>query len=514
MSKANIFNSIRLVKPNRSNFDLSHDVKLSCKMGDLIPIFNCEALPGDRINIGADSIVRMAPMIAPMMHRVDISIHYFFVPYRLLWDGWENYIFNNGTTLPAHPFLRFIAGGGEPYTPLFDYLGVPEVLNSLSTLDISPFAPAAYNFIWNEYYRSQYLQSPVSYKLSDGDNSLLHSFVLLKRGWEHDYFTSALPQAQLSSPVSIPIGNIELDPNWIANNYSPRFDQANVPPIPIGDIKQNLNPYNVPQTVIDDGTNLTKAAYNPDGSLIVNPTTITDLRRSYKLQEWLERAARSGSRYIEALRAHWDEISSDARLQRPEYITGVKAPIVISEVLNTSATSTSPQGSMAGHGISLQQGKYGTYKCEEFGIYMGIMSVMPKTAYQQGVQKSFLKINNPFEYATPEFQHIGEQEITNEELYVNANAGVAKNTFGYIPRYAEYKFESNRVAGEFRTTLDYWHMGRQFASLPVLNASFIECDPTNRVFAVTSPTVDKLYCQILNKVSVNRKLSKYGEPSM
>lgn len=485
-------------------------------MGDLIPIFNCEALPGDRISIGADSIVRMAPMIAPVMHRLDISIHYFFVPYRLLWDNWENYIFNNGTTLPAHPFVKLSTTSPFTYNPLLDYLGIPEITNSLAEANISPFSIAAYNFIWNEYYRAQYLQTEVGYKLQDGDNTgtPLASSTLLKRGWEHDYFTSALPQAQLSNPVSIPIGRIELDPNWKINGTNPFFNTNTTTPLPIGDIQQNIGTTGNIQANVNTGTSIDQAAYDPDGSLVVNPTTITDLRRSYKLQEWLERAARSGSRYIEALRAHWDEISSDARLQRPEYITGVKAPIIISEVLNTSATSTSPQGNMSGHGISLQQGKYGTYKCEEFGIYMGIMSVMPKTAYQQGIPKSFLKINSPFEYATPEFQHIGEQSIEVQELDANVNVNNAKDTFGYIPRYAEYKFESNRVAGEFRTNLDYWHMGRQFASTPVLNASFIECDPTNRIFAVTSPTVDKLYCQILNKVNVNRKLSKYGEPSM
>lgn len=508
---ANIFNTIRLNKLQRSKFDLSHDIKFSANMGNLIPIFNCEALPGDRIQIGADSIIRLAPLVAPMMHRCDVSIHYFFVPYRLLWDNWTNYIFNNGSTLPAHPFINIEPGAGTPWTNLMDYLGIPQITNSAAFAQISPFAISAYTLIYNEYYRAQYLQNPYEYKLVDGNNNSLINTQLLRRGWEHDYFTSALPQAQLSNPVSIPIGKIELDPNWKSDpTINPYYSPRNPTPF-LGDVQQALVGSNV-TNVINDGVNpLNPAAYDPDGSLIVNPTTITDLRRSYKLQEWLERAARAGSRYIEALRAHWDEISSDARLQRPEYITGVKTPIIVSEVLQTSETAKSPQGNLSGHGISLQQGKYGTYKCEEFGLYMGIMSVMPKTAYQNGIPKSFLKVNNPFEYATPEFQHIGEQEIDIRELQANADNN---KTFGYIPRYAEYKFESNRVAGEFRTSLDYWHMARQFADEPLLNSNFIECNPTHRVFAVTDPNEDKLFCQVLNKVTVIRKLSKYGEPSM
>lgn len=195
--------------------------------------------------------------------------------------------------------------------------------------------------------------------------------------------------------------------------------------------------------------------------------------------------ARGGTRYIESILSHFGVKSSDSRLQRPEYITGVKTPVVISEVLNTSGTVDQlPQGNMAGHGIAVSSGRSGSYYCEEHGYIIGIMSVMPKTAYQQGIPRTFLKFD-PLDYFWPSFANIGEQEVANRELFAFTNTG--SNTFGYVPRYAEYKFMPSRVAGDFATSLDYWHLGRIFNTQPSLNGTFIECTPeaTDRIFAVT-----------------------------
>jgi hypothetical protein len=244
----------------------------------------------------------------------------------------------------------------------------------------------------------------------------------------------------------------------------------------------------------------------------VQPTTINELRRAFRLQEWLEKNARGGTRYIENILAHFGVKSSDSRLQRPEYITGVKSPVVVSEVLQTGQSDTTPQGNMAGHGISVTSGRTGSYYCEEHGYIIGIMSVMPKTAYQQGIPKTFLK-NDPLDYFWPSFAHIGEQEVQVQELY--AYTSNKENTFGYVPRYAEYKYMPSRVAGDFRTTLDYWHLGRIFDSEPSLNQDFIECTPsaTSRIFAVEDPDAQKLYCHVLNKIKAVRPMPKYGTPS-
>ena len=231
------------------------------------------------------------------------------------------------------------------------------------------------------------------------------------------------------------------------------------------------------------------------------------------MQEWLEKNARGGTRYIENILTHFGVKSSDARLQRPEYITGMKTPVVISEVLNTTGESSGlPQGNMAGHGVSVGGGYTGKYYAEEHGYIIGIMSVMPKTAYQQGIPKNYLK-TDPTEFFWPSFAHIGEQEVQNQELYAFTNT--ATETFGYVPRYAEYKFLSNRVAGDFRTTLDYWHLGRIFNTQPTLSQEFLEMDTEDmdaRIFAVQS-TEDNLYIQVLNKIKAIRPMPVFGTPN-
>lgn len=511
----NIFNSIQLKKPNKNFFDLTHDVKLSANMGDLTPILTLECVPGDKFDLACESVIRFAPMVAPVMHRMDVTMHYFFVPNRILWDNWEKFITNNGpngtgSTIVA-PYLRPGASWSTfENNPLkfLDYLGVPPVPTGGTTAKISALPMAAYQCIYNEYYRDQNLIEPINYKLIDGDNVDTQADAerlcgLRRRAWQHDYFTSALPFAQKGAAVDIPLGQIQ-------DNAPIYRDSSSVTPTTLT---------GTPYSVVVPGSNSETTStdlFAATGGLEVEPTTINDLRRAYRLQEWLEKNARGGTRYIESILSHFGVKSSDSRLQRPEYITGVKTPVVISEVLNTSGTQDQlPQGNMAGHGIAVSSGRSGSYYCEEHGYIIGIMSVMPTTAYQQGIPRTFLKLD-PLDYFWPSFANIGEQEVQNQELYAWTDSNTATSTFGYVPRYAEYKYMPSRVAGDFRTSLDYWHLGRIFSNQPTLSADFIECRPedTERIFAVTDPDVQKLYCHVLNKVKAVRPMPKYGTPTI
>jgi len=231
------------------------------------------------------------------------------------------------------------------------------------------------------------------------------------------------------------------------------------------------------------------------------------------LQEWLERNARGGTRYVESILSHFGVKSSDARLQRPEFIGSSKQNMIISEVLSTAENTEAnvPVGQMAGHGISVGGGNNFSYRCEEHGIIIGIMSVRPKTAYQQGIHKSFLRLDH-LDYAFPTFANIGEQEVLVREVY--AASPTPAEIFGYVPRYADYKFLNSRVAGEFKTTLAYWHLGRIFSGNPRLNEDFIKCDPSTRIFAVTDPEEDHIFAHVFNNVSVNRKLPRFGIPTI
>jgi hypothetical protein len=506
--KKNIFTSIQLKKPKKNSFDLSHDVKLSASMGNLTPILTLECVPGDKFNLGCESLIRFAPMVAPVMHRMDVSMHYFFVPNRILWNNWEKFITdaNSGLVSPTLNSIIFepqYASSFPNASKTADYLGVPPPSNNSESTQINALPFAAYQCIYNEYYRDQNLIAPIDYKLSDGSqgetSKLLALTALRKRAWEHDYFTSSLPFAQKGAAVDIPLGQLNGDAPVYVNS-------------PSGTTLTGT-PNNI---VVNSGTtgdaNAGELFANTSGVSVAN-TTINDLRRAYRLQEWLEKNARGGTRYVESILSHFGVKSSDARLQRPEYITGVKTPVIVSEVLNTTGQTTGlPQGTMAGHGISVSSGKSGSYYCEEHGYIIGIMSVMPTTAYQQGIPRTFLK-NDTLDYFWPTFANIGEQEVQNQELFAYTTSGT--QTFGYVPRYAEYKYMPSRVAGDFRTTLDYWHLGRIFQTQPNLNQQFVECSPsqTTRIFAVEDGT-DPLYCHVYNKIHALRPMPKFGTPTI
>lgn len=476
-------------------------------MGRLYPTLCMECVPGDKFNLSCESLLRFAPLVSPVMHRFDVYHHYYFVPNRITWPNWEKFITNTEVlgALPAFPHLTMTAITAQLKT-LANYLGIPEHTGGMTTSQVSALPFAAYQKIYNEYYRDQNLAPEINAELIDGDNMVnLDLLELRERCWEHDYFTSALPFAQKGNAVQIPslLGDLPIR-MWDAANPGPGFMgiQGAAGPFPGG---PNIN------IALDASHTSTIPANELYADAATATGTINDLRTAFRLQEFLERNARGGTRYVENILAHFGVQSSDKRLQRPEYITGTKSPVMISEVLSTADTAVAPQGNMAGHAVSITNGEYGNYFCEEHGYIIGIMSVMPKTAYQQGIPKHFLKTTDPFQFYWPTFANIGEQEVQNQEIF--AGTATATDTFGYVPRYAEYKYHPSRVAGDFADSLDFWHMGRIFTAQPSLNQSFVECVPGKRIFAVSVGNEDSLYAQVLHKIRAIRAMPKYGNPS-
>lgn len=526
----NIFNSIQLRKPKTNVFDLSHDVKLSLDMGKLVPILVQEAVPGDKFKVSCESMLRLAPMVAPVMHNVNVFTHFFFVPNRLTWPNWERFITGgeDGTASPAFPKMGAM---NWSVGTLADYLGLPQA-SSVPTGTVSALPFAAYQLIYENYYRDQNLQSSVwPSPLSDGNqnsSATTRLGALRTRSWEHDYFTASLPFAQKGPAVTLPMGSFNDVDVYLDNQgygYNQRLfteDGLNIPDGTPLEIASGGTP--IGNFTADTGAGARQVNLDPNGSLkadtsslVVNATTINELRRATKLQEWLERNARGGSRYVENILSHFGIHAGDYRLDRPEYLGGSKNPVMISEVLQTSQTTTgtgaSAQATMAGHGLATTSGRLINYKCKEHGYIIGIMSVMPKTAYQQGIPRHYLK-DDRMRYYWPSFAHLGEQEVLNKELYFAVGDGDNDKTFGYVPRYAEYKFNPSRVAGEFRTSLAFWHMGRIFSARPNLNSSFIEADPTPRIFAVTAGNNNKIYAHVFHKITAIRPMPKFGTPML
>lgn len=502
---ANVFQSTPIRRIRRNSFDLSHDVKFSGTMGKLIPTLVQEVLPGDSFKINSENLIRFAPMVSPVMHSIKCFTHYFYIPNRIIWDKWEEFISPDlsKSVPPAFPYLDFQAGFWDLTSKgsLSDYLGLP-VAQSPSGFDIriSPLIFAAYQKVYNEYYRDQNLISEIDIDLTAGDNNAKWRPLgtLRTRAWMHDYFTAALPFQQKGPAVGLPV------------SWSEHFEVYAQSSSATSDITLTGSPVNVAVGQKNNSGQINGKLY-ADPTTSPTSTTISDLRLAMRLQEWFELAARGGSRYVEQLKTFWNVSSSDKRMNRPEFLGGTRVPVVISEVLQTSSSDgTTPQGTMAGHAISGSYGNTIRYRAEEHGFIIGIMSVMPNTAYQQGIHRMWNR-ESWEDYAWPQFAHLSEQPILNKEIYL-ANDGKNDDTFGFIPRYSEYRYTPSRVAGEFRDTLAFWHLGRQFSNRPLLNQEFVECTPSNRIFAVT--TGDNLWCHTYHKIRVKRALPQYGVPTL
>lgn len=536
-------------RPNK--FNLSHTNILTCDMGALVPFLTQEVLPGDEFRIKTDAMIRLAPMLAPIFGEVDFYTHYFFVPNRLLWNNWEKFITNGletGSDSSVKPYIRFqsattlasFAGVGS----LFDYLDYPvgdsagtsgASVSSMLGVRVDAMPVLAYNKIFNDWYRSEFIQPERDMYLGDGSHALTGSTnktdaTLAYRCWPRDYMTSALPFTQLGASVSmgatvVPVvgtgmtlgltnGTDNLGPSTLNNQgptggfgVSTEFYGKNV-----GTQGTLSYTYDGSVGVTTDGT---KSGLAADLSQL----TINDMRTAFQLQRILERKARSGNRYVEYLASSFGVRSPDARLQRAEFLGGGKSPVIISEVLQTSAgTSTSPQGNMSGHGFGASRSFSVNKAFTEHGYIMGILSIMPRTFFFQGRKRELCRWSWT-DYYQPEFAHLGEQALYKSEVVCNSTTAGSDtfdngDIFGYQPRYEEYRRKLSGVHGDFRTNMAYWHLGRIFSSVPSLNSDFVTCTPSKRIFAAGDQADRPCWVQMFLDIKAIRPLPKRGNPGL
>lgn len=518
---------LKMPNVRKSVHDLSNDYKTSINIGKLVPVYLEEMLPSDKfVQNKTEVFLRLAPMVFPLMHKIKIKTNDFFVPFRIIlgddiYKKWLNGSLNivpmefqiqNDESTDPNPFVNSI----------LDYLGC-DILSATQKEDlrtwqftlINPLPYLAYKVITRDWYSDSQLDS--SYM--DSIDSLIESyrthvesgttfttnFTRLSAGtfnisYSKDYFNTARPQPQLGSEMKVL--NTSRTDTFV--NFAATTEPGT-----------NLTPGNAAFRANGDVIDPDSHKVTLYGFSTTDPTTIRDLWKKEQLQRFYDVSNSFGNRVREFLAGHFGVQISDKRLEIPAYCGGSTSYVNISDVMQNSATeSDSPLGSYAGAGKGFAISQNKQYFCEEHGYYFTLLSLVPDNGYCRGQLRTFFK-KNFFDFASPEFNNVGWQDIYKGEIFTSNNTTTDVQTWAYQPRYSEYRSHPSRCTGDFRqTSLLAWHLNRNFASLPPLNSSFIKVADTDRIFNFEDPgdTFAPIFVDVYNHVKVSRPISYEPDP--
>lgn len=520
---------------SRSRFQRDSTVKTSFNVGDIIPFFVDEVLPGDTFSIDTAKVCRMQTPLAPIMDNLYLDTYYFFVPNRLVWEHWKQF---NGENTESYwmpqteysvPQITAPAESGWSVGTIADYFGIPTGIPDIS-VNALPFR--AYALICNEWFRDQNLCDPLNIPVSDATVSGVNTDTFVtdvakggkpyKAAKFRDYFTSCLPAPQKGPDVGLALsGNVPVitSPDSHLSEYGLKWN------IPSGTLTGQHPLIGGPAgSGFDSSSHLVGTDAFPSNLVAdlgsTSAITINALRLAFQLQKLYEKDARGGTRYIEILKAHFGVTSPDSRLQRPEYLGGNRIPINIDQVVQTSGTvsGSTPQGNTAAYSLTTDYHSDFTQSFVEHGFVIGLMVARYDHTYQQGLARQWTR-KTRFDYYWPVLANIGEQAVLNREIYCDGSSNDTE-VFGYQEAWADYRYKPSICTGEMRSTynksLDVWHLGDDYSTLPKLSASWIQEDKSvvDRVLAVTSSVSNQLFADIYIKNTTTRPMPLYSIPGL
>ncbi|WNK14861.1 MAG: major capsid protein [Microvirus sp.] len=509
----------------RASFDMQHTHKLTFNSGLLVPVFLAEVLPGDTFNFEMTGFARMATPLKPLMDNLYLDTFSFYVPNRLAWTNWVRFMGEQNSPADSISFSipQIVSPvGGYAVGSVYDYFGLPTVgqVGGGNTVTNSALPNRMYGLICHHWFRDENLQNSLLPALGDGPDPNT-DYVLFRRGKRHDYFTSCLPFLQKGTAVPLPLGTTA---PVVVNTPLTTIKFQTVAGVSVGQLNATAGTgAGVFSSAPGATAGVTFGSVAGDSQLHADLTaataaTINQIRQSFQIQKLLERDARGGTRYTEIVRSHFGVTSPDARLQRPEYLGGSVSPVGINPIAQTSATaitgSTTPVGELAAMGQVVAHAGW-SHSFVEHGYVMTLASVRADLTYQQGMARHWSRLTR-YDFYFPVFAMLGEQSVLNKEIYSDGSANDAL-VFGYQERWAEMRYMPSRLSGLFRSTsagtLDVWHLAQKFASLPVLNTTFIQdTPPISRVIAV--PSQPEFLADFFFKIKAARPMPMYSVPGL